>query len=85
MRSDAFRARLSGSPPRPCNTARLHHDGPERIAQIVSDDCEHLVAGGDGSFGRAVQACVVEGERGAAGELLRELQIVRAVLPVGRG
>ena len=60
---------------------RLHEDGAERVAQVVGDDAEHVVARLDGALGGAIEPRVLDRERRAAGELFAQPEIRRAVHP----
>ena len=63
---------------------RLHQDGPERIAEIVGDDAEHVVPRLAGSLRRAVEPGVLEREGRSPGDLLSEADVCRPVRPRGR-
>src|SRR5690606_4151992 len=58
---------------------RLHDDAVQRIAEIVSDDAEHVIASLDGSSGGAMQASILEEESGPSSKLLRNAQVLGAI------
>ena len=69
----------------PSEEVGLHRERRERCVELVRGDEEELVAALDRLLGFGEQAAVVEGERGAAPELLGEPQVGRAVAAPGRG
>ena len=68
---------------RPVQRLRLQRDAAERIAKIVGDDAQDLVAGADGALRHAVEARALDRQGGAPAELLRDEHIPGDV-PVGR-
>ena len=54
---------------------RLQRDAAERIAKIVGDDAQYVVAGADGALGQAVETRILDRQRGAPADLLRHEQV----------
>ena len=55
----------------------------QRVAQVVRDDGEHAVAGAHRLPGLGVEARVVDGDRGAARDLLGEDEVLGVVIAAG--
>src|SRR5690606_38845053 len=74
----SLRSALGLEPARP-KELRLHDDAVQWIAEIVSDDAEHVIASLDGSPGGAMQASILEGESCPSSKLLRNAQVLGAI------
>ena len=79
QRSSGARTAVAVAVERIEQAPRRGQDRRERVAQIVRDDGEHVVAHAHGRARFVVQVRVVDGERDAVAELLRQRQIVLAV------
>jgi hypothetical protein len=83
--SPGFRDRRSSSPRFASQHGRLHQDRAQRVAQIVGDDAEHVVAQLDRVLGDPVEAGLLHRQGGARRHGPGEGEILRREMAARRG